>query len=268
MKEATFLKLSRPALTNLAIALESGRLFSPFLVSAIASYIPAALSQEVVEELNSLSFEGLSCKHIAYILRLLAAERTASQQVSDRASLVWSGPETIGSQSRDTSIVVRELFGRANKSVLISSFAIDRGEKAQKLFQVLAERMDANPQLEVQMFLNVHRHHGSQVADSILLREFANTFRQEIWSGKRLPQVFHDPRSLSVDAQQKACLHAKCIVVDDEHSFITSANFTEAAHKRNIEVGVLLTEPLIAQSLLMQFNSLLAQNILRPIPGL
>lgn len=268
MNQTTFLKLSRPALIKLARALESGRLFPPFLGSAIASYIPAALSQEVVKELNSLSFDGLPCKHIAYILSLLAAERTASQEVSDRINLVWSGPETIGSQSRDTKIVVRELFSAAKKSVLISSFAIDRGEKAQKLFQVLAERMDANPQLEVQMFLNIHRPHGSQVTDSTLLREFANTFRQEIWSGRRLPQVFHDPRSLSMDIQQKACLHAKCIVVDEQHSLITSANFTEAAHERNIEVGVLLTDSVIAQSLLMQFNSLLTQNILRSVPGL
>lgn len=268
MNEAIFLKLSRPALVKLATALEFGRLFPPFLISAIASYIPAALSQEMLEKLNCLSAEGLSCKHIAYILRLLAAERTVSQEISDRINLVWSGPETIGSQSRDTSVVVRELFSAAKKSVLVSSFAIDRGEKAEKLFQVLAERMDANPQLEVQMFLNIHRPHGSQVADSILLREFANTFRQEVWSGRRLPQVFHDPRSLSTNAQQKACLHAKCIVVDQQHSFITSANFTEAAHERNIEVGVLLTDPVIAQSLLMQFNSLLTQNILRLVPGL
>ncbi|WP_199192321.1 DISARM system phospholipase D-like protein DrmC [Chlorogloea sp. CCALA 695] len=238
------------------------------MVSAIASYIPAALSQEMLEKLNCLSAEGLSCKHIAYILRLLAAEPTVSQEMSDRINLVWSGPETIGSQSRDTSIVVCELFSAAKKSVLVSSFAVDRGEKAQKLFQVLAERMDANPQLEVQMFLNIHRPHGSQVVDLILLREFANTFRQEIWLGKRLPQVFYDPRSLSINTQQKACLHAKCIVVDNQHSFITSANFTEAAHERNIEVGVLLTDPVIAQSLLMQFNSLLTQNILRLVPGL
>ena len=53
--------------------------------------------------------------------------------------------------------------------MLVSSFAIDRREKAEKLFQVLTERMDANPQLEVQMFLNIHRPHGSQVANSMLL---------------------------------------------------------------------------------------------------
>lgn len=261
-----FLQLSRPALVKLATALETGRLAPPFSLSAIANYVPAALSPEIVDELNRLSGEGVRGKQIAYTLRLLAAERGASQAVRDRVELVWTGPEVTGSQSRDTSVVVRELFSTAKHSVLISSFAIDRGEKARKLFQVLAQRMDANPQLKVQMFLNIQRPHRDRQAESILLTDFANTFRREIWTGMRLPEVFHDPRSLLVDTQQKACLHAKCIIVDEEQVLITSANFTEAAHERNVEAGVLLTEPMTAQALRMQFDALVSQKILRPIP--
>ncbi|WP_235526313.1 hypothetical protein [Nostoc piscinale] len=162
-----FLQLSRPTLLKLAAALENGRLYPPFLVSAIINYVPATLSQTVVDELNHLTCEGVKCSHIAYTLRLLAAERSASQQIRDRIELVWTGPEVTGSQSRDTSVVVRELFSKAKKSVLISSFAIDKGEKAKKLFQVLAERMDANPELYVQMFLNIQRPHYSEVAESV-----------------------------------------------------------------------------------------------------
>ncbi|MEH2359151.1 MAG: phospholipase, partial [Nostoc sp.] len=79
---------------------------------------------------------------------------------------------------------------------------------------VLAERMDLTPELNVRMFLNVKRLHNSEVPTSTLLREFASTFRQDIWPGERLPEVFHDPRSLTVGAESKACLHAKCVVVD------------------------------------------------------
>jgi phosphatidylserine/phosphatidylglycerophosphate/cardiolipin synthase-like enzyme len=160
------------------------------------------------------------------------------------------------------------LFSNAKKSVLISSFAIDKGEKARKLFQVLAEGMDANPELYVQMFLNIQRPHNSKVAESILLREFADTFRRDIWIGKRLPEVFYDSRSLTVDVKQKSSLHAKCIVVDEEFVLITSANFTEAAQERNIEAGVLLTESATAQALRLQFDSLVSHKILRPIPGM
>ncbi|MEH2291319.1 hypothetical protein [Nostoc sp.] len=66
----------------------------------------------------------------------------------------------------------------------------------------------------MRMFLNVKRPHNSEVPTSTLLREFASTFRQNIWPVKRLPEVFHDPRSLMVGVESKACLHAKCVVVD------------------------------------------------------
>ncbi len=263
-----FLQLSRPTLLKLATALENGRLSPPFLVSAIINYVPATLSQTVVDELNHLTCEGVKCSHIAYTLRLLAAERSASQQIRDRIELVWTGPEVTGSQSRDTSVVVRELFSNAKKTVLISSFAIDKGEKAKKLFQVLAEHMDANPELYVQMFLNIQRPHHSELPESVLLREFADTFRRNIWAGQRLPEVYYDSRSLAVSVNSKACLHAKCVVVDEEHLLVTSANFTEAAHERNIEAGVLINDPVAAKGMRSQFETLVVKNILRRVLGI
>jgi phosphatidylserine/phosphatidylglycerophosphate/cardiolipin synthase-like enzyme len=49
-----------------------------------------------------------------------------------------------------------------------------------------------------------------------------------------------DPRSLELDARRRANLHVKCVVVDRQVVFVSSANFTEAVQERNIEVGVLL----------------------------
>jgi phosphatidylserine/phosphatidylglycerophosphate/cardiolipin synthase-like enzyme len=211
---------------------------------------------------------GATSDHIAYTLRLLAAERSASQEVHDRVELVWTGQEVVGSQSRDTSVVVRELFSTAKSSILISSFAVDTGKKAQALFGVLASRMDANLELNVRMFLNVKRSHNNKLPESTLLKEFADTFRKEIWTGQRLPEVFYDPRSLAPGAYTKACLHAKCVVVDEERLLVTSANFTEAAHERNIEAGVLIDDPLAAKGMRSQFETLVAKNILRRVPGI
>lgn len=263
-----FLKLSRPALINLATALEASRLCPPFFLSNVANYVPAALSREVADELSRLTDKGLHPKHLAYTLHLLAAERSTSQEIRDRVDIVWTGDEVVSSESRDTSVVVRELFSTAKKSVLISSFALDKGEKARKLFQVLAQRMDTDPKLQVRMFLNVQRPHNSEVADAILLREFANTFRRDIWQGQRLPEVFYYPRSLAVGAESKACLHAKCVVVDSERVLVTSANFTQAAHERNIEAGVLLADPMAARAVRLQFETLVTKKLLLRIPGI
>ena len=61
-----------------------------------------------------------------------------------------------------------------------------------------------------------------------------------------------------------AVLHAKCIVVDGIRAFVTSANLTEAAQKRNIEAGLLITDAVVAQALRMQFESLVESGLLKP----
>jgi phosphatidylserine/phosphatidylglycerophosphate/cardiolipin synthase-like enzyme len=115
------------------------------------------------------------------------------------------------------------------------------------------------------MFLNVQRPHQNQEPESVLLRRFTDTFRKDIWTGNRLPEVFHDPRSLAIGTQPKACLHAKCVIVDEQYVLITSANFTEAAHERNLEAGVLLND---TKAMRAQFESLVSRNILRRASGL
>lgn len=263
-----FHQLSRPALINIATALESGRLSAPFHSVNVATYVPSVISQNIADELQRLYSAGMAERHIAYTLRLLAEERESSQNTKDRVSLVWTGHELTGAESRDTSVVVRELFSSAQQSVLISSYAIDRGKKAQELFEVLSSRMDSNPNLQVRMFLNVQRPYKSDTSEVFLLKEFSKEFRNDIWPGQRIPEVFYYPRSLSKEAGPKACLHAKCIVVDEERLLITSANFTEAAHERNLEAGVLMIDPVAARAIRSQFEMLVTKDVLRRIPGL
>lgn len=263
-----FHHLSRPALIGLAAALETGRLTAPFYAATLTGHVPAAMRHDVAAELEKLHQMGMTTEHTAYMLRLVAQERTLSQTNRDRIDLVWTGHEVFSSESRDTSIVVRELFSTAQSSVLISSYALDKGRKGKELFQVLADRMDANSNLQVRMFLNVQRPHRSAASESVILRGFAETFRKEVWPGARLPEVFHDPRSLSTETGPKTCLHAKCVVVDEERLFVTSANFTEAAHERNIEAGVLVADPVAAKAMRSQFEALVDRKILRRVPGL
>jgi len=265
---SAFHQLSRPALMGLAAALEADRLNPPFYAASLSGYVPLALRLVVAAELERLRQLGMISTHLAYMLRLLAEERALSQTVHDQVDLVWTGPEVAGTESRDTRVVVQSLFATAKRSVLISSYALDRGQKAQDLFRGLAARMDASSALQVRLFVNIPRPHKNEVPEPVLLSEFAATFRNQIWPGRRLPEVFHDPRSLTVSAESKACLHAKCVVVDEERLLITSSNFTEAAHERNIEAGVLLADPVAARAMCSQFETLVTRRILLRAPGL
>ena len=81
-----------------------------------------------------------------------------------------------------------------------------------------------------------------------------------------MPEVFHYPRSLESEPRRRACLHAKCVAVDSEIAFVSSANFTEAAHERNIEVGLLIRSRSVAERVVRHFEGLVDRKEVVPIP--
>src|SRR5947208_2498686 len=111
------------------------------------------------------------------------------------------------------------------------------------------------PSLSVRLFLDIQRPHGDTTSSPELIRRFAARFRSHQWPKDRpLPEVFFDPRSLETDSERRACLHAKCVVVDGKDVFVSSANFTEAAQQRNIEIGLLIHSAEVATRVIQYFN--------------
>lgn len=128
------------------------------------------------------------------------------------------------------------------------------------MFQALADRMQKIPKLKVRLFLDVQRAMGDMTASEILVTKFRHRFREHQWPADRpTPQVYYYPASLEV-SDKHSCLHAKCVVVDGQRVFVSSANFTEAAHDRNIELGLLLTSELLAQQVITHFETLIASG--------
>ncbi len=263
-----FHELSRPSLNALATALEEERLRPPYEMVTVGRYVKDADVSRVTAALAAMAADKTTPRHIANTLRLLAFERGRTQQQADKVELVWSGLEILGAGSRDTRFVVREMFVRAKRHLLLASYVVDEGKKARFLFEPLAAAMDVNPGLRVQFYLNVKRGHRDKRPDSVLLREFAERFRDKVWSGNRLPEVYHDPRSLVLGGRVKACLHAKCLVVDKYETLITSANYTEAAQDRNMEAGTLVRDPVLAGQLIFQFEALRERGLFQRVPGL
>jgi phosphatidylserine/phosphatidylglycerophosphate/cardiolipin synthase-like enzyme len=176
--------------------------------------------------------------------------------------LVWTGPEVPGLHARDTRRVYEELIGSAQRSILASTYAFFDGPKA---FDVLARRMDARSDLRATLLLNVQRKRGDTTVAEQLVRRFADRFWKTDWPGAARPSVYYDPRALEPDGPG-GVLHAKAVVADDEVVFVTSANLTEAAFDRNIEVGLLVRDRALALSVSSHFRGLIDQGLLRPLP--
>ncbi|MEI6231878.1 MAG: DISARM system phospholipase D-like protein DrmC [Planctomycetota bacterium] len=254
-------RLSGSELRAVAQGLRSGRLCPPFSSLAMQSYCSAPVCADLVSFLKKLAGEGMKPEHMALIFD--AAIQTRGPAGTDtNVELVWTGHNAKGASDRDTGVVVRELFTTAQRDVLIACFAVYQGEA---LFQILAERMDNNPNLRVRMFLNIARGWNDTSDSSQIVCRYAADFKTKHWSGKRLPEIYYDPRALSVDTKQRANLHAKSIVIDGHTSFVSSANFTEAAQLRNIELGVVIRSEPIAGKISGYFEAMLSAGALLPL---
>lgn len=88
---------------------------------------------------------------------------------------------------------------------------------------------------------NIERGRRFTPKASNLVKKFVSRFWRRDWPGQSRPNVYYDPRSLDLEGP-KGVLHTKAVVADEESLFVTSANLTEAALNRNIEVGVLLRD--------------------------
>jgi phosphatidylserine/phosphatidylglycerophosphate/cardiolipin synthase-like enzyme len=259
----TLQRLSNADLSALAAALRSGRLSVPFSEVAVRRYCAREVGSEVASEFERLATEGMQSKHLALLLDTVVETRTRTPSVGDMVELVWTGPEAPGVANRDTAVVVRELFGSATTEVLVAGFAVYQGRE---VFRRLAERMAEVPALRVRLFVDVRRVPGDATPSSELVWKFLHRFRTSEWPGDKLPELYYDPRSLDENQAKRSSLHAKCIVIDRKVAFVTSANFTEAAQTRNIEVGALVRSPIFARELADHFETLASTSVLCAFP--
>ena len=237
---------------RLVSALESGLLAPPYSRTALQSMLGVRANVEgiaaALSELERLGIVGAAAA--AWIRNLNAA--TVRMPCFD---LVWSGPELPGLHARDTRRVFEELFGSVERSAWVSSYALFDGPSA---FRVLAQRMDARGDLDVNVVLNIHSQWGDAQA-------FAKQFWHKEWPGLIRPRVYYYPPALK-PGKPAGVMHAKAIVVDDEAVCVTSANLTGAALDSNIELGLLVRDRALAANVVAHFRTLIDRQALLPLP--
>ncbi len=253
-------------LQKLKVEVAEGRLQPPFTALGFRDFLPDKSAGEVAKELQSFLDDGNSLSGLLCSLEWLLESRLTMKAQRPKTELVWTGEQNPEQPIRDTAVVVKELFQRAKQSILLSSYSFDSSIKTRALFTPLAQRMEEVEGLEVLFFLNIQRKWGDVTESEILVKQFSRQFREEWWPGSTLPQVYYDPRALErTSGSSRACLHAKCILVDEQYLFLTSANFSEAAHERNIEAGLLLDDSRQAKQLSLQYTYLREEGKFVPL---
>ena len=250
-------------LRSLAGAIRTGRICPPFTIPSLARIIGSSMAGPVSAALHSLSEQGCNVEALAFAIEMLGDASSVASPIDDSVQLVMTGPIQSEACHRDTKVVVADLFRRADRSALIAGYAVHQGKS---IFRELAMRMNAIPSLQVRIFLNLAPDLGGVMKVAELESRFAMEFSKRHWPAEhRLPEVFYDRRSIDANNDGITSLHAKCVVLDDRQLFVSSANFTEAAQNRNIEMGVLLTSPSLATQATHFFTELIRENVCRRV---
>lgn len=250
MKDPLLL-LAPSELHVLATSIRTGRVAPPF--SALNRLI-GNNAKSVSERLGALITLGMSTEGIATCLDLAADALGSRPPLEDLVDLVTTGPEVGGVANRSTSVVVSELFRNAQRSVFIAGYSVYQG---QNVFHALAQRMAENATLQVRLFLDVPHKQGDKSSAREQVARFIHRFKTSQWpTGMPLPNVYCCEQLFEGQNGKPGSLHAKCVVVDVERVFVSSANFTEAAQQRNIEIGLLITSSVLAERIERFFGSL------------
>jgi phosphatidylserine/phosphatidylglycerophosphate/cardiolipin synthase-like enzyme len=229
-------RLPLSALRGLISSLETGLLSAGITHVGIAQ-AAGSDAATVGETLRALAVTGMTPRQMAVVVRGIAEAHEHATKPSRLFDLVLSGPDLPGAPMADTAAVVHTMISQASRDVLLVGYAVYNGRK---LFEPLARRMAEVPALTVRFCLDIARQQNNAMPAADIVARFAREFRTHHWPWDRLPELYYDPRAL-LTGDTRASLHAKCVVVDGERALITSANFTDAAQRKNIEAGVLIS---------------------------
>lgn len=249
-------QLSLPMLHALLRAVESGALPCPVEQSRLVASGFASVAEVIRPVLFDVDRLG-----VLAVLRVVIDEREA--QAASKLELVWSGPLTPQATNRDTGVVMRGLFEKAQKSVIVAGYAIDDGKS---LFAPLHRAM-VERGVEATLVVNIDGEAASGAGGDEFASKWIAKFLDEQWpSDDAPPAVYYDPRT-AVPGPPWVSMHAKCVVVDERWSFVTSANFTERAQERNIELGVLIEDERFAEAVVRQWRTLIREGLLTEYLG-
>jgi cardiolipin synthase A/B len=172
--------------------------------------------------------------------------------ISEKTEIVWTGPSTGSYPIRRTDQVLYDLILNAENRIMLVTFA---AAKIERLNTALADASKRG--IRICLILEFDEESEGQLTKSAIdafagsVEHAAETYYWPL--NKRERNAYGMPGKL----------HAKCAVIDNS-ILISSANLTDAAFNRNMELGVLIQGGSIPEQISRYIEDLMRCGILVP----
>jgi len=198
---------------------------------------------------------NISGAEVAAALEAASFQERRLRELSS-VELVWTGPSTLSAGLRSTEQVILDMISRAKRSIYLVTFAAYRVEA------VVAGLRDAiSRKVRVALVLEDKDESEGKVNFNALASLAGGDLRAlkvYVWP---LEQRQRNDRG------QYGTLHAKCVLVDSDRLFVSSANMTSFALALNIELGVLLNGGDAPRQMERNLTELIRTGVLREHKG-
>ena len=223
---------------SLASAYRSAGAYNASSATTVRQALPAA-HREHVDPLNSAwaSSGDTTGASVALALETALAAKMSSAAVS--VDVVVTGPDSPAAPVRLTSEVVRQLINSAQQRVTLVSYA---AYQMPTIIAALDAAVGRGVRVDLILESPDHLDGGGGAAAYAKYR------------------VYHWP--LDQREPPEAKLHAKAVIVDSRDVLLTSANMTNAAYDKNIELGLLCRGGTTAGRVQKHFDALIARGVL------
>lgn len=184
-----------------------------------------------------------------------ADEMDHFHRTASTTELIWTGPLGPGSSLRRTDQALLEVIERAQRRLLVVSFAVYRHPVLEAALLAAVARGVAVS------FVFESRDDSRGKFDGDPVAALAPALREACgflaWPFERREAT------MTAGGQQVwGLLHAKCALADRHLLFISSANLTGAAMTLNMELGVLIEGGMLPRQLAAHFDELVQHGVL------
>jgi len=208
-------------------------------LSMVVSFLPKDKQIQIRNLLNEIA-NSVDKKIIGIALEAMSF---AALRATSEIEVVWSGPTPHAAMGRTTWGVLNEVVESAREFIYAATYSAGVNSPA-----LVALKSALGRGIEITCLLDIH-HRGDDSA-KIVMSEL---------EGARFLALTKN------DQQSAAMMHAKYIVVDGISTFLTSANFSNIAVDKSLEVGLLVNNAFIASQFKRRIDDLLQEGLLERI---